>query len=185
MHALVHLLALVLIVGPVRNLILPQLLTLAAVHFLIDWSKMLLGRFRPKWIIAPYVVDQVMHILSLIAISIWIDRSIDPADTPTNGILVLYAAGYVLATHVWQISEQVMFYADRAYRQATDRQAWFRMFARGLLLSAFLAVPFLLGAREFAAGASIPYLAGAYRKRTLFTDVGVALIVAVGIQLLT
>ncbi len=78
-----------------------------------------------------------------------------------------------------------MFYSDRAYSQASARQGWPRMFARALLLTAFLAAPILTGAREFAIGASIPYLSGAYRTRTLLTDVGVALLVAVIIQLLT
>lgn len=178
LHISIHLALLLAIVGPLRLGIWPQLVVLAAVHFTIDLVKMQLSRVRPDWIVAPYFIDQGVHLISMILVAQWIERQIA---VHLGGELItwlIYACGYLLVTYVWFITERLIAHGDRAYVRELEEQFWPRMAGRAAFMSGLLLIGFGLGWRVTALTLPLPYLTGAYRKRAFLTDLSVALVVA-------
>ncbi len=184
-HGTVHFLTLLLVVGSARGVIWPQLLALALIHFTIDLLKYRLSSRRPAWVTAPYFIDQGVHILTVLLVTLWI-VSLKPelplAITPT---LAIVAAAYVVVTHVWFVTEKTLVHAETGYRSEVENSLWPRMLARAAFLSGLL---FLLVGRSvppLALGATVrlPYYKNNHWRRALITDVLVAVLTAIFVRL--
>jgi len=177
LHALVHFAVVLIVVGSARLIIWPQLLVLALLHLVIDIGKNSLSKLRPKWVIIPYLVDQILHFTVMGFIGAWIDSQIsERLFTPRPFWLVLII-GYLLVTYVWYISERILTYANLAYREEVVNQVWPRMVTRATLLTVMLFLlgwlsPFSLSSALFV---NLPYLSSKYRQRILFTDLVVSM----------
>lgn len=186
LHVGIHLICLLLLAGRGAFVLWPYLVGLAVCHFAIDAFKAFLGRWRPNWITGPYLFDQLLHLLSILAVNAWIQREIPglPALLPVTWLILLN--GYLTATYVWYISELV-FWVDQPSRQLeTIQDYWGRMAGRGLLLTGMLwmAPTTQAAARSsLLAFSTIPYLRQKHGKQALLIDFSVSLTVAVLVYL--
>src|SRR4029079_4542500 len=89
-HVAIHLLVLLVICLPYTGLLWPYLLALAATHFAIDAFKNFLARRRPHWVNGPYLFDQLLHLISILAISYWANATL-PAGWPIERSRQIYA----------------------------------------------------------------------------------------------
>ena len=181
LHVGVHLAMLLILAGTGRSAFWPFLLALAAMHFAIDAFKNWLGRVRPDAVSGPYILDQFLHLISLLLVAVWITAAV-PADAiPQYGSWMIYASGLLAATYAWYITERILVRRNEAYLTEVNGQRWARMAARGLWLALFLVLGSALGGFGVmaAVAAPLPYVSGQYRIRALATDVAVSLVTAI------
>jgi len=188
-HISIHFLVMLLLAGEARRLVWPYLLALALAHMLIDIGKNTVQRLRPDWVIGPYVVDQMMHYVTIVLTGAWIGQAVGPVALPFSSQAAILAAAYLAGTYVWFISERIFAHADESYRHEVQAQLWPRMGARAAMLTVMLwalfwsgglsgnqaSSPFLL----VSVAASVPYVSGKHRQRALLTDLTVSLILAI------
>lgn len=181
LHVAIHLVTMLVIVfGIVRadwRVVGPFVLALAVLHFGIDTGKNTISKLKPNWIVVPYLLDQVFHMLSILLVAYWIAQAGGVSTLAIQSSWMIYAIAYVLVTHVWFITERVLVYANKAYQHVVNAQMWSRMVTRAALLTLLL-----LGWNLWGGGLLItalifqwPYRSGQYQWRTLSTDVGVVL----------
>jgi len=181
LHASIHLLTMLLLVGAFRSEIWPQVLALATFHFVVDVVKYRTTEDRPEWTVSSYFIDQAVHILSLIVVSAWIDTIVPEAGSAFNTALVIYISGYILVTHVWFVTEKTISHAKAGYNQEVQSTLWPRMIARATFLTVLLAVgTFGFG---IAAALQLPYYRDSYWRRALITDLIIAVVIAISIGL--
>jgi hypothetical protein len=184
-HALVHFLTLLLVVGNARSAIWPQLLALAAIHFTIDVTKYRLGDRRPAWVTVPYFIDQAVHILTVGLVTRWIEMSEPGLPLAIDPVFAIIVSAYVVATHVWFVTEKTIAHAEDGYRSEVERTLWPRMLARAFFLSGLLF--FLIGRATvpLAGGAAVrlPYYKDLHWRRALVTDLLVAILTAAFVRI--
>jgi hypothetical protein len=185
LHVSIHLAVMVIVVGAARTATWPYLLFLAVLHFGIDYVKNEINEWKPTWVVVPYIVDQVIHYLTIVWVAVLIRNNVLDTTLSMNNIGFIYATGFLVVTYVWFITERILFYSDNQYRQEIIAQFWSRMAVRALLLSVFL-----WGSNQIPSIAAItgvvtplPYLSGKYPLRALFTDLIVATVVLIFIRL--
>lgn len=181
LHASIHLLTLLLLVGTYRTEIWPQVLALTFFHFGVDVVKYRLTGTRPEWVTSSYFIDQATHVLSIIVVAAWIDSVAPDAGASFNTALLITISGYILIAHVWFVTEKTISRADIGYNQEVQSKLWPRMVARASFLTVLLAV----GTIGFgiAAALQLPYYRDTYWRRALTTDLVVAGVGAVFIAL--
>jgi len=185
LHAMIHFVTSIITVwifNPTTGLSTwPYLLLLAGIHLLIDSMKNLLTRMRSTWVKIPYLVDQLIHIFSILIISFMIQQQLGFIAFPPNPGWVVVAIAYLVVTYVWYISERVMTHDEPAYRQSVINNFWSRMLFRAGFLTALFGL--LIWAEKSlivpAVSIYIPYQAKQYGRRALLTDVAVTLCVYV------
>jgi len=172
-HAGVHLVVMLLLSGAERVRLLPFLAVLTIVHFFIDLGKNLVYKLRPKWVIAPYVVDQSIHFLTIWIIATWIQASLGEITLPFNPHWAVIAVGYLVTMYVWFISERIIVYASPSYQEEMQTQYLPRMLTRGGLLTLLLVITGTPTSGSLAAITTgiFPYVMGKHRGRALVTDI--------------
>lgn len=177
LHAGVHFVLLMLVVMPAWRALWPYCLLLALVHLLIDRGKIALSGRRPDWVVLPYLVDQLLHYLTLGAVAAWIYQTQGNLNLLLAPGLAVFITGYLLVTYVWAISEKVVLAARPAGRQELTSSSWSRMAARALLLTGllWLLYPGWTAVAGFLQGAVFPYRSGNHARRALLTDLLVTL----------
>lgn len=183
-HIAIHFGAMFLLVGPTRTEIWPKLLALAGVHLLLDITKSSITPARARSAIPYYLLDQLLHVISIYLVASWIDRGLDPALIPPSSEWPLLASAYIIATYVWFITERTAYSNDKGYMIELEEQFWPRMIGRAVMLTALLLVVPGWNAIAFVMAFQVPYLKGDYRRRALLVDVSVAVVTAVVINLL-
>jgi len=178
-HVAIHLLTMLAVLGGLLkvepNVAWAAAGAVAGLHFGIDWLKNQQAKYRPGWVIGPYLFDQLLHGLSLLAVAAWLTGPTS-ASAPA---WVIYGSGYLLVSYVWSITERVLTYRQPAYRQAVGDQAENRMLSRAILYSALFFGPTVWGAVVLLVGLAFHRLdlAGPYRRRALLTDLAVVVVV--------
>jgi hypothetical protein len=178
LHVSIHFIVMLLLVGQVRLLIWPYLLLLTLVHMGQDRLKVALTNLWPARTVFFFFIDQLLHYSAIWGLTVWI-RALNPnlVNTQTR-LWVIIAIAYLVVTYTWYISERVINHADAEYLKNIEETKIARMLARGGLVSLFPLVraatlPYL------AVLFSWPYPASIYRKRALFSDVGISLLVII------
>lgn len=178
LHVSIHFLLLLVILFPASSIIWPYLLALAAFHFVNDASKNWLKIHRPTWVAWPYLVDQFIHISSLVLFASWIYAN-------TKGLLValplpvaILTAGLVLVTFFWEITEKVLGAGAGPFMKEKPAWRWKRLalragFYAAILLSRQAILPYALALSPW-----LPYANSPAGKRALLTDVLVSLIIS-------
>lgn len=184
LHIGIHLVTMLALFLPLLRQLWPFLLALAGIHLVIDIWKNWVNRRWPQWVVWPYIVDQIFHWISIGLTSLWISRALPGLEPPFGPQLAVVLLGYLAVTYVWFISERILAHATPDYRREVNSQLWHRMAARAGWLSVFLLV---FGAIANGIGAALliplPYTEGKFRYRALYTDIVVALVVAVLMQI--
>jgi len=176
LHVTIHFLTALLLVGDVRWKLLLPLLSLALVHFVIDLTKYRLAVTRQGWVRLPYLIDQLLHVFTILGAARWSAVVLAPAGAPAAEPWMIYLLGYLLATHVWFVTERMLTWADKPYQQILDSSLWPRMLSRAMMLT----VLFLLGVGpQGAAVAWLPYRRENRGARALLTDLAVVVVVAI------
>ena len=173
LHAAIHFVAMMLVSAPAWRELWPYLLALAVVHFGIDFGKITFGKFRPHWVALPYLIDQILHYLSLAALAWWIGRQAGDLSLLLKPHLAVIMTAYLLVTYVWAISEKVLTASEPKYRREQASAFWPRIAVRALLLTGLLgpSFPGLPGREQIGLAAAFPYFSGQYGRRALFTDI--------------
>ena len=177
LHVFVHLLTMLLLVGTLRENFWLPILVLTAIHYLIDTLKNAISRAKPDWIAGSYIIDQVLHLLSVLAVASWIDRVFMPGTTELSTLMPLMLAGLLVATYVWYISERILSMNQSAYQAEMVAQRWPRMLTRGLIY-VLVVISFSGGTSALLGGLLLPYFSGKFRSRALIVDGLVAFVVA-------
>ena len=107
------------------------ILMVAVIHFAVDAGKTMLARIRPEWVIAPYLIDQVLHFLTIF----WV-VSLMPPDltTPLAGAWQKTASVLILLSQAWFITERILFYGELEYVGEVNQQLLPRTFSRLLIM---------------------------------------------------
>ncbi len=134
LHVAVHLALLLLLAGPALDVVWPYTLLLAAIHMAIDAGKNWLNEWRTEWRIAGYLLDQVVHLSSLILVS-YLASLAGPGPTLLPSFWLLLGVGFLSATHVWTITER--FIMPRLAAGPEARHRW-RPAVRGLIFVALV-----------------------------------------------
>jgi hypothetical protein len=177
LHVFVHLLTMLLLVGSLRSFLWLPILILTVTHYLIDTLKNAIARLRPAWIRGSYVFDQVLHLISVVAVASWIERTYVMPEQVASNLWPLILSGLLVATYVWYISERVITMNSVAYQAELIAQRWPRMWVRAGIFVAILGLRGLNPALPLSAGL-IPYFSGQHRLRALAIDIVVASVCA-------
>lgn len=183
LHTGIHFLTALLLVGDARWTLLPQVLSLALVHFVIDLTKYRLAVRWPAWVTLPYFIDQLAHLLTLLAVSRWMGAVLAPGAAPSPQLWMIYAIGYLTATHVWFVTERMLTWSDEANQLILEASLWPRMLARAAMLTALLLLGIGSSGAGLAAIAWMPYRREERGGRALLTDLIVAAATAILIRL--
>ena len=200
LHVAVHLLTMVLVVAlltPIDwSLVGPFLILLTVLHFGIDTGKNFVSRQWPTWVILPYLMDQVVHVISIILVSFLLMQAGGNLLFDQQAPWIILLSSYILVTYVWFITERVLFYKDKGFQQWAAATQWSRMISRAAFLSLLLVFlhaplwgPPLFGTPSFgplvSAGLVIawPYRAGQYQGRAMLIDAAVVLVGTVLVEL--
>jgi len=176
-HIAIHWVMMTLLTWPVRAILWPFVLTIALMHFGIDYFKVFLGRKRPQWVIGPYLLDQPLHWISLILVGIWMAQT---TSLPVWDVLApwwVYSIGLLISTYIWFVTERVLDYRDKDLQARVKESMWPRMGVRLLLYLLLVAAQPLTLLLVLPALGFIAYLYGRYHypRRWLIIDLGVAL----------
>jgi hypothetical protein len=180
LHIAIHWVTMFVIVGAARVQLWPYLTALAGMHFVIDIWKNWMNRRWPRWVVWPYVVDQIFHFITIGFTAEWIRRALPQVAQPFSPELAIYATGFLVVTYVWFVSERILAHSTPEYREEVICHLWLRMAARAGLLAVFLLTwRASLNGPAAALVLPLPYSNGKYRWRALFTDIGVAFAVMI------
>ena len=132
-HVSIHWAVMMLLFLPVIGFAWPYILIIAISHFIIDAFKNFLGRQRPQWVIGPYILDQTLHMSSLLLISAWMAQSTAIPVWTVTSLWVVYTIGLLLATYIWFVSERIFVYRIDDRQMSVTSSMWPRMGTRFLL----------------------------------------------------
>ena len=177
-HATIHFLTALLMVGSARSKLLLPVAVLGLVHFAIDLAKYRLGAFRPSWVKLPYLIDQLVHFLSIALISRWMVGILGTENVVAPHVWLIYGIGYLAVTHVWFVTEKMLTEPQSSYRKEVEAELWPRMVTRGLMLTIFLMLGSDLSGIGLTAMIWLPYSNRSHRVRSVLTDLAVTILVA-------
>ena len=157
------------------------------IHFGIDTSKNKLAKYKPKWVVVPYLLDQVCHVLSIIFIVNLMPDHVHNGFLPLDILWIKLLLGYLLVTYFWFITERVTLHTNKEYVKSINSQQWQRMSMRAIWLTCFLLAGEYLQPVVFVSAIAfqLPYKQGKHSRRALLTDIVVALIVMIFIRLIS
>lgn len=174
LHVAIHLTVMLLLTGRDSLVVWPQLLVLAALHFAIDSLKNFESTRWPRFVVLPYLLDQLLHIISIVLVASWIETRFG---IQRHHEWLIYAAAYLSATHVWFITERIVAHREAPYQAAVDAYRWSRIAARGLALTVYLLIGHMLRIPELLASTAFlvalippPYRYPPYHRRMLAQD---------------
>lgn len=180
-HGAVHFLTALLLVGSARATVWPQLLALIAFHITVDIIKYRLRTTRTLWSVVSYFVDQAVHVTSLVIVAAWIMSIAPDAEGLIAPGIAVYACGYLIATHVWYVTEKTISQGQGPYRDQLELTLWPRMLVRAGLLSILLYAGSVV--LPMAAAVQMPYQKDSQRRRELLTDLLVTVVATAFIRL--
>jgi hypothetical protein len=174
LHAGIHFLLMLLLVGAARTVVSPYLLLLALAHLVQDRIKNNLTNKRPDLIRVSFVIDQFLHFFA-IGIVVWVLQDVlGLLPTTEKPVWVMIAIAYLFVTYIWFITERLFNLSDRDYLQNINTTKYSRMLSRGGLVSLFLVIQ-AWKTSGLAIVLSNPYTQTKFRRRALLTDISVSL----------
>jgi hypothetical protein len=174
LHAGIHFLLMLLLVGAARTVVWPYLLLLALAHLVQDRIKNNLTNKRPDLIRVSFVIDQFLHFFA-IGIVVWVLQDVlGLLPTTEKPVWVMIAIAYLFVTYIWFITERLFNLSDRDYLQNINTTKYSRMLSRGGLVSLFLVIQ-AWKTSGLAIVLSNPYTQTKFRRRALLTDISVSL----------
>lgn len=186
LHVGIHLVVMIVLFLPVIEVAWPYLLVVAFGHFFIDAFKNFLGRKRPRWVIRSYVLDQTLHLISLILVGTWMDRTTDLPVWPVIAPWAVIVTGLLLATYILFISERILVYQIDERQWAVTASMWPRMGVRLLLYALVVAPYWFTGVLSLAAIIAVIFIyrRSDYLQSWLYIDLGVPVVCALAVRLI-
>jgi hypothetical protein len=142
MHIVMHFLTMLVVLCSLLSIEISVGIGLALVisgfHFAIDYWKNILSRLRPEWVIFGYIQDQILHYLSILLVTYLCYKFGWASFLEVSKPMIIYAIGFILATHFWFVTERVLNYKNASYEQWEEVTMWSRMMSRGVLYSAVI-----------------------------------------------
>jgi hypothetical protein len=152
----------------------PFLFLLALIHFIIDAGKNFVNQAKPDWVIIPYIVDQFLHVLSIILIAFLVARFTDVPPFAIQPTWLILLIAYLVVTYVWYISERIIAFHNPSYFQQVVNKEWSRMLARAIFLTlAIIGLP-SLSSYVGVLALIFPYKMRSFGIRALITDIFIA-----------
>jgi hypothetical protein len=177
LHVFIHfLVSLIFVLIYVRE-VWPFVILLAVIHFLIDTGKNYFNKTRPNWVVAPYFIDQSIHLVSLIFVAVLMGNYSGNPPFALKPIWLIALIAYLVVTYVWYISERIIAFHNTAYFQQVVDKEWSRMLARAVYLSLSLVFWFSFSNTSIVMLSvfRFPYKLQKFGIRALLTDLAVAL----------
>ena len=174
LHAFIHFLLMLLLVGSYRSVVWPYLLLLAFIHLVQDRIKNNLLNKRPDWLRVTFVIDQFLHYFAIVFVVWLLQDVIGSVSAMEKPVWVIVAIAYLFVTYVWFISERLFNLSDTDYLQNINTTKYSRMVSRGGLVSLFLVIQ-AWTASGLAMVLLNPYAQTKFRRRALLTDISVSL----------
>ena len=169
-HVAIHLMVAVVLAFGRIAFVWPYLLLLALLHYAIDVLKNKLNPLFPKAIFPLYLLDQLLHLLSLLFITFLMQQQIKNA-WQLPAVWVSHAIGVLLVTHVAYISERIAAHRRPNLQTRINATLWPRMLCRLLLFILFISRWWW-----FAISAVVLliafYLNRGYSRRWMLLDIG-------------
>jgi len=175
LHVLVHLATMLVLVGPGRWVVLPQLVLLIIFHFALDKVKISLPTRRRRLSVLLFFIDQAVHVLSIWFVAQWIEGAAPAGLLPASSPLIVYLIGLLLVTYVWFITERFVVARDPQWLEEMRRQALGRMLLRSVLFLGWLALGQVTFNGGVIAGMLFVRLPRSYRRESLLIDLAVSL----------
>jgi hypothetical protein len=183
LHASIHGLTSLVLLGVGRTEVWLPVAVLAGIHFGMDWFR---TRMTPFWAdrkSLAYVIDQILHVLVIAFIAIWAGHRVG-SDTPfAVERWPIYATGLLLATYVCFISERIFAARDACYLALVNQQLWPRMLVRGSVFILLLIIGSLFKPEMGIFALGLPYRSRDFGRRTLLIDLSVSGLTALAVLL--
>ncbi len=174
LHAGIHFVLMLLMVGLVRPGIWPYLLLLAFVHLTQDRIKNNITNKRPDWIKVSFIIDQALHYAAIWALVWWIQQVNGPFPVLEKPVWVIVAITYLFVTYVWFIIERIFNLSNVDYLKNINNTKYLRMLIRAGLISLFLLIR-VWTTSGLAIVLSNPYAQKKFGRRALLTDISISL----------
>jgi hypothetical protein len=132
---------------------------------------------RPNWVVAPYFIDQSIHLVSLVFIAVLMGNYSGIPPFAFKPIWLIALIAYLVVTYVWYISERIIAFHNTAYfHQVVDKE-WSRIVARAVYLSLALVFWFSFSNTSIAMLSvfKFPYKLQKFGIRALLTDLAIAI----------
>jgi len=175
LHGGIHFALMLLLVGQDRILLWPYLGLLVLIHIGQDSIKIKLNKIFTNQVIPMYILDQIVHILTIAVFTRWCEQAAGPISIPTKPVWALIAIVYLFVSYVWFISERVFNYTNPDYQRNINLTKFPRMLTRSGLTSLVL-VAQMWAIPGMAATLYYPYPQSNFRRRAIYTDLSVSLV---------
>jgi hypothetical protein len=176
LHALIHFVVSLAVLYPATGFTWPFVLALAGTHFAIDALKNWLNLHRPAWGAWSYLVDQLLHMVSLALVAVWIGMSIREVPVAFPVWAAIIASGLLWITFVWGITERVLWRRSRSLPEDRAARPWKRLVFRTGLYAVVLLSRQALVPAALPLSVGLSYSASPAGKQTFWTDIVVSLI---------
>ncbi len=107
-------------------------------HLIIDTLKNLSSKRWPRWILSGYLIDQLLHLASILGVAWWYQQGDLDALGTRHAPWILPAIAFVVVTHFALITEKVGVLSDQQRLAWTLETGLVRMISRAVLLGALL-----------------------------------------------
>jgi hypothetical protein len=176
LHVLIHLLISSIIVIFVAPGLLIYVLLSTFIHFVIDATKNYANNKWPNWVVLPYFIDQILHVLSILLIALLISNFSDISPFALKPPWMISLTALLVVTYVWYISERILSFNNQRYFQQVLEKEWSRMTSRAILCVIFFSAFWnLTNTSILIVGfAQFPYQLNGYGFRALLTDLFVS-----------
>ena len=175
MHAGIHFVVMIILVGQVRGAIWPYLLLISTIHLAQDRIKNSIVKKRPDWTGTGFVIDQFTHFVIIWAFVLWLQNVAGFIFTPEKPVGIMVFITYLFVTIVWYIIERIFNLSNPEYLENISNTKYPRMLSRAGLVSLFILFWSWRGP-GLALIISNPYPQSRFRQRTILTDVSISLL---------
>ncbi|MCP4572177.1 MAG: DUF3307 domain-containing protein, partial [bacterium] len=142
LHGTVHLVVssvlLFAVLGLDAGRLWPYPAAVALIHLVIDVLKNLASKRWPSWIVGSYLVDQALHVTTILGVAWWYEQGDLEALSKQHASWILPAIAFVVVTHFAWITEKICVLTDKQRLVRTLETGFVRMVSRAVLLGALL-----------------------------------------------
>lgn len=175
LHAFIHFVLMVVLVGQLRLEFWPYLVLIAILHLIQDRIKNTITNKRSDWIGRGFVIDQFFHFATIWFVTWWFQQNTDMVATTEKPYWAIIGVTYICVTFVWFITERIFNLSNVDYLQFVNNSKISRMVSRASLISISLLV-WRWAVPALAITLTNPYPRSQYRRRAVLTDVSVSLV---------
>jgi len=176
LHAGVHLVLSLILVGRIRAVIWPHIILFSGIHMIQDYLKIVVTARRPQQRVFLFFLDQLLHFVAVWGLVVWVSVSFPSFEIEPKPVWAIIGIAYLVVTHAWYISERVIHMEDGSFLQNIEMTKLPRMVVRSGMISLFWLTR-VTGIPSLALLALSPYPTTEHRERAIISDLGISLVV--------